>query len=365
MARDFTIRETDVYKLIVEEMNNNAFAEKIQFSIADWITTTDPVTGDVKGLLIQKLALDSKGKFDTVTTFNENTYAKETNSFVAMAVGALNGEFTALNTIKDVVYDTYLEFLVCIDNIYVQQAIMLAIEECRKRFIQYERTLDVSYMDLDNPTSTTRIEETLKVLMAAQSIDYGDITQINGKQYLTYTLPITIEITNFGEFSNQQKIYLGVDALTSGSPAATTMYLMEPDEWHWGTASGTESVMLLPEKATVVGDQYKEIKSIAKDKGFAFTMDVQMDFQNANNGALLKYLYKQSMLPDLDTHVYKIRVDMYLYSSSTKTFVKDTTLTMERDMLLTHNEPAGSVSKGQKLVHSLVFVPYYAPVVSS
>lgn len=359
MARGFTIKETDIYRLIIEELNDTAFSSTIQFSLADWLPTTNS-DGEQNGLLISRLALNGNGRFDVVQTMDETSYASVKNSFVAFSVGSLNGEFSALNTIKDVVYDTMIEFLVCADNPAVQKVITLAIEEVRARLIQYQRTLDVSYVDLTNTTSTTRIDEVLKIIMMSGTIDYGAFTQINGKQYLTYSMPITIQATNFGEFANQQKIYVGVDQiLLLGLPK---LFLLEPNEWHYGTASGVESAMLLPDYASVSQTNEQEIKSIEKDRGFSFNMEVQMDLQDTTVGELLRYLYKMSVQESLVQPVFTVRIDMYLYDSVSKTYLLDTDLRMERQMILIQNQPNETLSKGEKIVYSLVFVPYFTPL---
>lgn len=355
MARGFTIKETDIYKLILDELNDNAFYPTIKFSLADWISSTNS-EGVSNGLLINRYALKND-RFDVVETMDEETYSSAKNSYVVCSIGSLNGEFTALNTIKDVVYDTMIEFLVCSDNIAVQKVITLALEEVRARLIQYQTTLDVSYVDLTNVASTTRIEETLKVIMMSGTIDYGAYTQISGKQYLTYTLPLTIQATNFGEFANQQKVYIGTDQiLTAGVPK---MFLLEPNEWHYGTASGIESAMLVPLKVSTAHTNEQEIKSIEKDRGFSFTMDIQMDLQDTTVGELLRHFYKYSVQESLVQPIYTVRMDMYLYDSVTDTFVLDTDLRMERLMICTQNQPNETLSKGEKIVYSLVFVPYF------
>lgn len=359
MSRGFTIREVDVFRLIIEELNNNAFSSKIKFSMADWLTIGENDEGDPEGLLINRLALskDNQSRFDVLETYDEETYAKTEQPFVAFSVGGLNGEITALNTIKDIVYDPVITFLVNADNINAQRVITLAIEEIRYRWIQYERTLDVEYYDIDNITSSTKISETLKVIMASGTIDFGSPIKINGKQYLSYTLPVTINVTNFGEFANQQRIYLGTNEILDGG--STKMFLIEPNDWHWGTSRGIESVMLLPDKAAPGSTNNKEIKSVAKNKGFAFNVELQMDFQDSTVGDLCKWLYKDSMLEDLAEPIMQLRVEMFLYDSGTGDFVKDDSLTMERPMILSQNQPSESLSKGEKLVHSLVLTPIY------
>jgi len=355
MSRKFTISETDIYNLILEEFNDNAFSSKIKFSYADWSLVDS--NGVQKGLLINKLALNSEGRFDVQETFDENTYAKTTNSFVAMNIGPLNGEFTALNKIKDVVYDTVVEFLVCIDNFAVQQAITLSIAEVRARFIQYERVVKVSYMDIEDISSGVRIEENLKAIFMSGSIDYGTITQINGKQYLTYSLPITIEITNFGEFANQQKIYLGVDKVNFGA-----LYNLEPNEWSYGVLKGVESAMLLPSKATGLQSNATEIKSVPKNKGFSLTIEHQMDLKDSELGELLYFIYKRSLIPTISHDIYTAKIETYLYDEESGEFKLEEDLTMERQMELIANQPNESLSKGEKIVYTLVFVPYYESI---
>lgn len=360
MARGFTIKETDVYRLIIEELNNNAFSSKVEFSMADWITLGQDADGNPEGLLINKLAL-SKGnlsRFDVVETYNEETYAKQETPFVAFEVGPLNGEIVALNDIKDIVYAPILTFLVPMENINVQRAITLAIEEVRHRWVQYERILNVEYPNIEDISSTAKIEEELKVIITTGTIDYGGIIPISGKQYLTYTLPITINVTNFGEFANQQKIYLGTSDILDGG--TTKMFKLEPNEWHWGTSRGTESAMLLPDLANVSSTNNKEIKSISKNKGFAFTIDLQMDLYNSTNGELFKWLYKDSIKEKLVDPIMKLKVEFYKYDSATDSFILDTDdMTTERNMVLTQNQPNESISKGDKIVHSLVLTPHY------
>ena len=355
MARGFTIRETDVYRLILDELNDNALADKIKFSFADW--TLIDSEGNEKGLLINRLALRSEGSFDVKETFNEITYATTKSSFVAMGIAPLNGEFTALNTIKDVTYDTTVQFLVCVDNIIVQHAVTVAIEEVRARFIQYERLLDVEYANAEDTSSKVKTEETLKVIMMSGSIDYGSITQINGKQYLTYTLPITLQVTNFGEFANQQKIYLGVNTILD--EGSVKMFLLEPNNWFYGTAKGVDSAMLLPSKASETQTNETEIKSIVKNKGFAFNLDLQMDLTDPTVGEILKHIYKESLVPSLIQYIYSLRVETYLYNRTTGALVLNTDLTMNRQMIITQNQPNEELSKGEKIVYSLVLIPYY------
>lgn len=360
MARNLFIKETDVYNIILEEMNDHALSSKIEFSLGDWIAYGEDASGNPTGMLINRLSLNSdpNSRFDVKKTYSETTYAESSNSFVAFSVGPLNGEITALTTIKDVVYSPVLTFLVSIDNINVQRAVTIALEEVRKRLIQYQRVYTASYHNLDNLSSSTKITETLKVIIMSGTIDYGDIQQINGKQYLTYTMPLALHVTNFGEFANQQKIYLGVDSILD--EGSTKMFLLEPNEWHWGVGRGLESVQLLPDSVSPTSTDGKEIKSVTKNKGFAFNMELQMDFQDSTVGELCKFLYKDSMLETLTNPTCTLKIDMYLYNSASGNYEIDTDLTMTRTMELTQNQPNESISKGEKLVHSLVLAPKYS-----
>ena len=359
MAKDFSIKETDIYRIILEEINNNVFSDKISFSMADWAAFGEDADGNPKGLLINRMALnnDKLERFDSKKTYDAETYAESTNSFVAFDIGQLNMEITALPTIKDVVCSPTLTFLVCIDNITVQNAITIALGEVRKRLIQYQRTYTAKYYDLNDLSSKVKIEEVLKVIMMSGEIDYGSIIQVSGKQYLTYTMPLTIQVTNFGEFANQQKIYLGTNEILDGGE--TKMFLLEPDDWHWGVGRGIESVQLLPDYVDSGSTNGKEIKSVTKNKGFAFNLDMQMDFQNSTVGDFCRWLYKDSMLEKLTNPIMTLKVEMYLYDSETDTYIIDEDLTMTREMELTQNQPNDDLSKGEKLVFTLVLAPHF------
>ena len=326
MARCFTIKETDILKVLIEEFNDTAFSDTIEFSLGDWMTLGQDENGNPTGLLINKYSFNNKGNFDKKVTYDEITYAKKEQSFVAMSVSSLNGEFIALETIKDVVYDTTVEFLVCIDNMVVQNAITLAIEEVRKRFIQYLRTYDVYYMDLEDTSSKTRIKEQLKLVFTSGTIDYGTISQINGKQYLSYSMPVTLRATNFGMFANQQKIYIGVDSITEtvGENTSVKMFNLEPDEWHYGTGSGIETAQLLPSKSETTYTNAKEGKSIQKNKVWSFSMDVQIDLQNEDVGEILYHFYKRSIKQELVQDIYTLKIETYLFYKETTSFESST-----------------------------------------
>lgn len=211
MYNKLTINEADILKFIVKEFNTNSLG--IKFSIADWATMGDEA--ETKSLMVFRKALDYE-RFDIEKVFDEQTYALEQESFVAMSIPNLNGEILALNTIKQVVYNTSVDILLTNDNPDVFVAIDAAIQEIRKKLLQYFTTYKVSYNNLDDLDSDEPIEETLKIITMSGSIDYGQTVQINGFNYLTYSMPLTLFVTNYGEFANQNTFKLGVDSIAYG-----------------------------------------------------------------------------------------------------------------------------------------------------
>jgi hypothetical protein len=65
------------------------------------------------------------------------------------------------------------------------------------------------------------------------------------------------------------------------------------------------------------------------------------------------------MIESITNPICTLTIEMYLYDSSTETFLIDGELTMTRVMELTQNQPPESISKGEKLVHSLTLAPKY------
>ena len=235
MYNKLTISERDILRFLVQQFNTNTLG--IKFSIADWATMGDE--SGTKSLLVFRKPLDFE-RFDVAQSFDEETYATEKESFVAMSVNNLNGEFLALNTIKQVVYQTAIDFLICNDNPDAFYAIHTAIEEMRMKLLQFFTTYKVAYNDLDDLENDEPIEESLKVITMTGSIDYGQVVQINGYNYLTYSMPITMMFTNVGEFANQNKYRLGCSDITFGQWGNST-------EQYWsvnGVVGGVYDVTL-------------------------------------------------------------------------------------------------------------------------
>jgi hypothetical protein len=92
-------------------------------------------------------------------------------------------------------------------------------------------------------------------------------------------------------------------------------------------------------------------------------MEIQMDLQDTTVGALLRHFYIKSVQESLIKPIYTVRMDMFLYDSVTKTYILDSDLRMERKMICTQNQPNETLSKGEKIVYSLVFIPYFEPLV--
>lgn len=470
MYNKLTISERDILRFITQQFNNNSLG--VKFSIADFFQNGE------NSLFIQRKALDFE-RFDKSEIFDENTYAKQQFTFVAMSVNSLNGEFLALNEIKQVVYDTTIDFLICSEKPNVLLGITTAIEEVRKNLLQYFTTFKVSYMDLNNTSSKTPIEETLKVITMTGSMDYGQEVKINGKGYLTYSLPITMMFTNFGEFANQNKLKLGCSAVqfgqwdnsdnaywnlngivggaydvainivgsqpysqylptptnlkhgiagkvrhllnnflvfttfntnytdtvagtyvtqtdfnnyliaqgvavvgnlnkiyrglktTSGYWYATIvqdfdikyyvvgdngvhkMFDIEPIEWHWGTTTTQETTQLLRDKDLAIEENSKEVKSLSKNRSYAFSCDLQIDLKHE----LLRKLYRDSKIPNGQVDTWYLEDITEEYDEIDETYKIASDLSYTRKLVLIVNQPNESLSKGEKIVFTLAFAP--------
>ena len=350
MAISINIRERDILKFILDELNDNVLNSKIKFSLGDSARVDDT------SMLIRRFTLDDNTeRMDIVETFNESTYMTEKKPYVIINISDLNPEFLALNTIKEAVYDGSIGFLVCEENPNVFRAFLLAIEEVRSRLIQYHKIIRVSYFDYDNPNSTTPIIEDIKLVTTTSGIKREFIDRINGKSYLYFTLPITIMATNYGEFANQESISIGVSSITEGGNVK--MFDIEPIEWVWGMGVDTESTQLLNDKDVTSMQKAERVRHMPKSKAFAYSCVVQIDFRNP----LLRKIFKDSrnVNPSSATEVWTIKSQIKVYDENTETYVIDNDLTHEPKLYLTTNRPLESLSKGEKYVFFLGFEPKY------
>lgn len=348
MAISINIRERDIKKFILDEFNDNAFSSRIQFSLGDSARVSDT------SFLFRRFTLeDNDGRFDIVDTMNENTYMTSKNPYVVLDIGNLNPQYTALNTIKESTYSTTVGAYVCAGDPDIYRATVLALEQIRSRFIQYHKVIRVEYLDYDNPSSSTKIVEDIKLVATAGGLTPEFIDRINGKSYLYFSMELTIMATNYGEFANQELISIGVSSITEGG--STKMFDIEPIEWSWGVGIDTEATQLINDKDVTLIPQSERIRHLPKSKAYSFTCVVQIDFRNE----LFKKIFKDSRNQNLSSanEIWKIESKISVYNATTQTYEIDSSLTYNdtKGYILTTNRPVDSLSKGEKYVFILGF----------
>lgn len=344
VAKKYHISEMDIFKFILEEFNDNTSNGKIKFSIGYAFLDEDGAMGGFSRRFVQ-----DNGRFDVKKTMDNDTYELNDASFVPMSIPMLNPNYLAHDVIKEVTYEPTIEFLVYAENIVTFHSIDLVLQEIRARFVQYQTTLDVSYTNIDN-LSGAKITETLKVVAMSGELNYGNIVRVAGKAYLSMSMPLTIEVTNHGEYANQEKIYLSVPSVNGGAYVE-----VQPLAWNWGVGTDTEGSQLLNDKLLANASRAKYIRHVPKSTAFAYSMALYIDFATP----ILKKIYKDSRKPTqaTSTELWKIKSEVYVYNSGTKTFVKDEDLTLEEECLLDNKSLVDELSKGEKITFSLSFVP--------
>jgi hypothetical protein len=352
MAISINIRERDILKFILDELNTNVFSSKIKFTLGDSARVDDT------SMLIRRFTLDDNTeRMDLVETFDESTYMTEKNPYIIVNVSNLNPEFTALNTIKEVTYSGDIGFLICEENPNVYRATLHALEEIRSRLIQYHKVIRVQYLDYDNPSSTTQISEDIKLITTTGGLQREFIDRINGKSYLYFTLPITIMATNHGEFANQETISIGVNSITEtvGEVTQVKMFPIEPIEWGWGMGIDTEGTQLLNDISVSNLAKSERVRHVPKSKAYAWSCVLQIDFRNA----LLKKIFKDSRNVNTSsaTEIWYIKSEIKTYNATTQVYEVDSSLTYTSVMYLTTNRPLESVSKGEKYIFYLEYEP--------
>jgi hypothetical protein len=211
----------------------------------------------------------------------------------------------------------------------------------------------VSYLDYDNPSSTTPITEDIKLVATTGGITREYIDRINGKSYLYFTLPITILATNYGEFANQEQISIGVSSILEGG--SVKMFPIEPIEWSWGVGVDTGSAQLLNDITLSSLTKSEKIRHVPKSKAYAFSAVVQIDFNTPILRKIFRDSYKNN--PASATEVWTITRQFMVYDGG---YEIDTDLTDSKAKLyLTMNKPLSEVSKGEKYIFILGFEPKF------
>ena len=351
MAVKYHINEVDIYKFITDTFNDNSSLGKIVMSIGYYFLDEN---GNNGGFV--KRFTQSKGRFDVKQTFDDDTYELQNDSFVPMGISSLNANYLAHDKIKEITYEPIIELMVYIENDITYKVIELVIQEIRAKLIQYQTTLDVEFLNLDGGANIT---ETLKVIAMAGEIDYGQLATIQGRRYLSISMPLTLEVTNYGEYANQETIYLSVPSVNNGEYVE-----MYPISWNYGTGIDTDGAQTLNDKSLLNLDRAKIIKHVPKTTAFGFAMAVQIDFKNE----ILYKIFKDSRKPTqaTSTEIWKIKseikvLDTDIESETYGTYVVDDNLTLEEEeFILDKKAPIGELSKGEKIVYVLTFLPRWA-----
>lgn len=349
MAVKYHIDENAIYKFIVDTFNNNA-SSKIKFSIGYYFMDEEGAKGSFTRRFTQQ-----DGRFDVKKTLDDDTLMLSDTSFVPMNVSTLNANYLAHNTIKEVTYEPQVEFLVYVEDIAIFTTIELVLKQIRARLVQFQTTLDVSYTNMDD-LNGARVEETLKVIVMSGELNYGQIVRIAGKTYLSMSMPLTIEVTNHGEYANQEKIYLSVPTVNSGDYVEVT-----PIAWNYGVGIDTEASQMLNDHAVLVGNDSKSkyARHIHKSTVFTYAMGVQIDFGNP----ILYKIFKDSRKPNqaTSTEVWKLKSEFSKYNPTSGEYEVDSNLSIiDEEVILESKAPVGELSQGEKIIYSLSFVPLWA-----
>ncbi len=130
---------------------------------------------------------------------------------------------------------------------------------------------------------------------------------------------------------------------------------MWPISWNYGVGLDTEGSQTLNDKSLLILDRAKQVRHVPKTTAFGFSMAVQIDFRNL----ILKKIYKDSRLPTqaTSTEIWKVKSTMEVFNTTTKVYEVDATLTLEDEFILDKKTPVEELSKGEKIIYALTFLP--------
>lgn len=189
------IKQIDLLEYLVDKFNENSFG--IPFRMGTYERTNDD------GLVIYAPMRDNNGKFDEAETLDEDTYQVGKRSFVVMGGTSNNGDYTALPNVQLVAFDVDLEFLVYIDN-PISEIIRMAIEETRDNLIGALDTITIKERDLtDEDADPDDVD--LRVVTTADSIDFGETITIKKRNYMLFSLGVSMTVSKNIDFGNQVK----------------------------------------------------------------------------------------------------------------------------------------------------------------
>ncbi|MDY0277919.1 MAG: hypothetical protein RBQ97_07525 [Acholeplasma sp.] len=352
MDKKYYIDEASVYKLIQDTFNDNISDGKIKFSIGYYFLDDNGASGGFSRRFAQQ-----NGRFDVKKTLDDDTLLLEDKSFVPMNIPSLNGSFLAHKTIKEVNFNPTIEFLVYAEDIKTFALIEDVLKQVRAKLIQYQTSAIISYRNLDNLSDKTRIDELFKVIMMAGEISYGQLVPVAGKHYLSMSIDLAIEITDIGEYANQERIYLSVPSVNNGDYVEIT----EAIAWNYGVGIDLESSQMLNDHDVLSAnyDKTRVIRSVPKTTAWSYAMGVQMNFKNP----ILRKIFIDSRKPNQITsnEVWMLKSEMTVLNPETQAYEVDSELSIiDERVYLETKAPARELSQGEKIIYSLQLTPEWA-----
>ncbi len=141
MKRKLIISENHIMKLILDQVNENSLG--VEFMLSNW-----QVGEENDGtLLIQRRHFEN-GRFDTVETFDDQTYSISEKTITPMGINSLNGSYLTHPDIQEINYSPELMFLVNADDEAIVSSNIIALEEVRARLMQYQKVFKISQYNL-------------------------------------------------------------------------------------------------------------------------------------------------------------------------------------------------------------------------
>lgn len=353
MQRKLIISENNIKEILLQEFNNNY--NGVKFLYSNWAYIEDGKDTKVNGtLLIERMAMNN-GRFDVIEEFNENTYATNERGITPINFGSLNAQFLTHPVIQEVNFSPMISILVPADKVEIVYANRIALEELRARFMQYTRVVDVESMGLSEGNDDKYLSNVYKLVFTSGEIDYGQVQVINGRKYIVMSMELNIFATNFGEFTNQQKCFFGVDTILDDS-GNVKMFDIPYITWHYGTATGLDNTQFI--NAPLINNERlsSEAKASPVSKAFALSFLFEIDFDNE----FLTHVYKESVEENNNIPIYKVRMVTEKYDKELKKYINVTDVT--RDMVMSVNQPPNELSLGDKISHMVSFEPSFKKV---
>lgn len=193
------IKKTDVFEYFVSKLNSTSFNSKVMFDTNSYYN------------IVYKPQKDDNGQMATEYETDEETYRQIVTTKVPVSVGISTGDFKSVKSIDESIYiDTtdfsvVLSFYVFMDNADVHFLQMLAIEQFRDMLIADLDFIPVKSFNYANLASESIRYETIAT--NAEDIQLGNVTTINGKNFLICSIQIDISTAKDVIYGNQFQFY--------------------------------------------------------------------------------------------------------------------------------------------------------------